>query len=186
MSDGTSIENPRLLGKSLAQVRSWAKQLRRKKKRSRRWKKAVKKVSKLQRKVANQRQDWAHKVAAEIVRSNSLVATEKLNLKNMTRKATTKGKQQKAGLNRSILDVGIGALTSAIKYKLVEADGVFVEVATQQVKPSQTCPECGYQEKKTLADRVHNCVKCGYVADRDVAAAQVMLNWGLGTNLDRC
>lgn len=187
-SDGTLIENPRFLGKSLAKVRSQSKQLRRKKKRSRRWKKVSKKVSKLQRKIANQRQDWTHKVAAEIVRSNSLVATEKLSLNNMTRKATTKGKQQKAGLDRSILDVGIGALISAIKYKLTEVNGVFVEVPTQQVKPSQTCPQCGNQVKKTLAERVHSCIKCGYVADRDVAAAKVMLNWatGLGTNLDRC
>nr|WP_235656429.1 transposase [Fischerella thermalis] len=37
-------------------------------------------MSKLQNKVANQRQDWRHKVAAQIVSGNSLVATEKLNI----------------------------------------------------------------------------------------------------------
>ncbi len=30
-----------------------------------------------------------------------------------------------------------------------------------------------------INERTHNCTKCGYNADRDVAAAQVMLNWVL-------
>ncbi len=74
-----------------------------------------------------------------------MVATEKLNLKNMTRQAKGKGKHQKAGLNRSILDAGMGYLRSCVEYKVVEANGVFIQVPTQQVKPSQTCPDCGRQ-----------------------------------------
>ena len=127
-----------------------------------------------------------HQVAAEIVSCNSLVATEKLNIKAMTRKAKegSKRKAQKTGLNRSILDVGMGMLRSAIEYKLAEAEGIFVEVPTQKAKPSQTCPNWGNQKKKELSERVHNC-PCGLVCDRDVAAAQVMLNYalGLGTSL---
>lgn len=74
-------------------------------------------------------------------------------------------------------------LRKAIVYKLAEAGGVFVEVPTQKVKPSQTCPNCGHQEKKILAERTHICQKCGYFCDRDVAAAQVMLGWALGTSV---
>ena len=37
---------------------------------------------------------------------------------------------------------------------------------------------CGRVEKKERGQRVHNC-PCGYIEDRDVAAAQVMLNWVL-------
>jgi putative transposase len=53
-------------------------------------------------------------------------------------------------------------------------------------KPSQTCPHCGYQKKKELNERIHNC-PCGLICDRDVAAAQVMLNYalGLGTSLTK-
>lgn len=194
ISDGTKIENPRFMANTQAKIRKAAKQKRRKQapnfkkkiKASKRWKKAQKRVSALQRKAANQRQDWVHKQAAEIVSRNSLVATEKLNLKGMTRKAKTgKRKRQKTGLNRSILDVGMGMFRKALEYKLVEAGGVLVEVPTQKVKPSQTCPNCGHQEKKTLDQRVHQCSNCGCVEDRDVAAAKVMLNWamGLGTSL---
>ena len=51
-----------------------------------------------------ERQDWQHKVAVEIVSRNSFIATEKLNLKGMTRKSKGKQKRQKSGLNRSLLD----------------------------------------------------------------------------------
>ncbi len=196
MSDGTMIENPRFLATMKAKVARASKAKRRKTKpdftkkikASKRWKKANKKVGLLQRKVANQRQNWVHQAAAQIIRSNSMVATEKLNLKGMTRrpKKGSKRKAQKTGLNRSLLDVGMGALRSAIEYKLAEAGGIFIEVPTVKVKPSQTCPNCGSQKKKELSERVHNC-PCGLTIDRDVAAAKVMLNWatGLGTSLDK-
>jgi putative transposase len=149
---------------------------------SRRWKKAAIKVSKLKRKVANQRQNWVHQVASLITSSNSMVATEKLEVKNMTAKAKKgKRKKQKAGLNKSILDVGFGMLRSTIKYKVEQIGGVFVEVPTKKVKPSQTCPKCGHQHKKTLDIRVHECGVCGYIQDRDIAAAEVMLYWSKGT-----
>lgn len=189
LSDGTRIENPRFLAKTQSLVRKASKLKRRKRspdfkqriKGSKQWRKASRRVASLQRSSANQRQDWVHKVATQIVSSNSMVVTEKLNIKGMTAKPK-KGKRrhQKTGLNRSILDVGMGLLRSAIEYKLVEAGGVFVEVPTVKVKPSQTCPCCGQQEKKNLEQRLHDCVKCGYVEDRDVAAAQVMLNWASG------
>ncbi|WP_245602613.1 transposase [Gloeothece verrucosa] len=103
----------------------------------------------------------------------------------MTRKAKTgKIKRQKTGMNRNLLDVGIGNLISLIKYKLDEADGLFVYVPLS-IAPSQTCPKCGNKKKKELSERVHNC-ECGLVGDRDVAAARVMLNYarkGLGTSL---
>jgi putative transposase len=195
-SDGTMIENPRFLATMKARISKASKAKRRKIKpdrkqkikASKRWRKANLKVSKLQRQVANQRQDWVHQTATQIVRSNSMVVTEKLNIKNMTRKPKkgSKRKRQKTGLNRSLLDVGMGALRKAIEYKLAEAGGIFVEVPTVKVKPSQTCPNCGSQKKKELSERVHNC-PCGLTCDRDIAAAMVMLNWatGLGTSLDK-
>jgi putative transposase len=189
--NGDKIDNPRFLASAQSDIRKASKELRckckpekRKSKASRRWKKARRKVSKLQNKVANRRQDWTHKVAAQIVCDNSLVATETLNVKNMTAKAKKgKRKRQKTGLNRSILDVGFGMLRSAVKYKIEEAGGFFIEVPAQKVKPSQTCPKCLVQKKKELSERIHCCENCGYTADRDVASAIVCLNWALGTSV---
>ncbi|MEH2455892.1 transposase [Nostoc sp.] len=92
-----------------------------------------------------------------------------------------KRKKQKVGLNKSILDVGFGMPRSAIKYKVEQIGGVFIEVPARQVKPSQTCPKCGNQHKKTLDIRVHECGICNYVQDRDIPAAEVMLYWAKGT-----
>jgi putative transposase len=193
LSDGTVIDNPRFLAQATDKIKKASKQKRRKRapnfrkkiKASKRWKKATKQVSKLQRKVTNQRQDWVHKVATQIVSGNSLVATEELNFKGMTRKAKkgSKRKAQKTGLNRSLLDVGIAALTNAIEYKLPEAGGFLVKVPTKTVKPSQTCPDCGHQRKKDLSERVHICSECGATYDRDIAAAMVMLSWAQGTRV---
>ena len=202
LSDGTLIENPRFLKEGSQKIRKLSKKLRRKRsprgqkltkkhkakpkrvKPSSRWKKLKRKIAKVHQTIANRRQDWADQVAAQIVSCNSMVATEQLSLKNMTRKALkgSKRKRQKTGLNRNILDVGIGMLKSAIDYKLDEADGVLIMVPTLKVKPSQTCPQCGVQNPKTLSQRVHQC-ECGCVEDRDVAAAKVMLQWALGTNV---
>ncbi|WP_019507856.1 RNA-guided endonuclease TnpB family protein [Pleurocapsa sp. PCC 7319] len=193
-SDGTIIDNPRFIKQSQGKINHLAKQSRRKRapnykkriKPSRRWKKANKTVSKIQSKVARQRQDWQHKVASEIVSGNSFVATEKLNLKNLTKKAKkgSKRKKQKTGLNRSLLDVGIGNLKDLIKYKVTEAGGIYVEIPTRKVAPSQTCPGCGIKRKKDLSERFHVC-DCGIQQplDRDVAAAQIMLNYARGKEL---
>jgi putative transposase len=198
-SNGEIIDAPKFLAKTANQIQKASKQKRRKQspnhkkklKASKRWKKAQTKVSKLTRKVARQRQDWVHQASTKIVSSNSLICTEQLNLKGMTRRAKrgSKRKAQKTGLNRNLLDVGIGMLKSALQYKVTEANGQYIEIPTQKVKPSQTCPNCGHQRKKDLSERIHHCSECGYTADRDVAASQVMLNWVLydsavfGTNI---
>jgi len=145
----------------------------------RRWKKHQKQISKVKRKVSNQRHDWSHQLASQIASSNSLVATEKLTLQGMTRQAGGKGKKQKAGLNRSLLDVAIGMTKDNIKYKVEEAGGIYTEVPTRTVKPTQRCSKCWKLTKKTLSDRVHHCQHCGHQQDRDINAAQVMLKAAL-------
>jgi putative transposase len=183
------VEAPKFLRKAEAQIKRLSKGKRRKvapnrrkkQKASSRWKKTQSRISKVTRKVANQRQNWVHHVASDIVRCNSFVATEKLEVSKMTRKARKgKRRKQKAGLNKSILDVGMGMLRLAIQYKVLEAGGAFVEVPTRTVKPSQTCPQCGSQRKKTLNERIHQCKACGFTMDRDLAAALVMLLWSQG------
>ncbi|WP_088241514.1 RNA-guided endonuclease InsQ/TnpB family protein [Calothrix rhizosoleniae] len=184
----SSEQKNKQLGK--AKRRKRAPNFKKKIKASRRWKKTQNQVSKLNRKVANQRQDFVHQETTRIISGNSTVVTEKLEVKKMSAKAKKgKRKRQKTGLNKSILDVGMGMIKDALKAKLSDIDGLFVEVPTRKVKPSQTCPKCRHQEKKTLDQRTHVCNNCGYTQQRDIASAEVMLLWysnnlqGLGTNL---
>lgn len=99
----------------------------------------------------------------------------------MTRKGKTK-KRQKAGLNRSILDVGFGMIGSMLAYKLAEAGGFYVESPTKTLKPTQRCAKCWELTHKTLADRIHVCSNpaCGHTEDRDINSAQVNLIWARG------
>ncbi|MEQ8385660.1 MAG: transposase, partial [Coleofasciculus sp. A1-SPW-01] len=150
---------------------------------SRRWKKEQKRISELQGKISRQREDWLHKTTSEIVSGNSLIAGEQLNVKGMTRKAKKgKRKRQKAGLNRSILDVGFSIVGDLLTYKATEAGGFYVESPTKTLKPSQRCAKCWELTPKTLADRVHVCSNpdCNHVEDRDVNAAQVNEIWARG------
>lgn len=180
------VPAPRFLRKAGQKNKQLSKAKRRKRspnfkkkiKASRRWKTANRKVSKLTRVVANQRQNWVDQETTRIVSSNSTVVTEKLEVKKMSVKAKKgKRKKKKAGLNKSILDVGMGMIKGALKTKLAGVGGVFLELPPKQIKPSQTCPKCSFQEKKDLSQRLHQCKKCNYTQQRDIAAAEVMLLW---------
>jgi putative transposase len=192
LSTGEKIAKPDFIKEGQQKVKVASKRLRRKRapnrnkkiKASRRWRKARQQVSKLQRKVARQRENWLHQTTSSIVSSNSLVAGEQLNVKGMTRKGK-KQKRQKAGLNRSILDVGFGMIGDLIAYKQAEAGGFYVESPTKTLKPTQRCALCWELTPKTLADRVHICSnpKCQHTEDRDTNAAQVNLIWARGKEL---
>ncbi len=188
---GKVIAAPKFYKKQLAKIKQLSKQKRRKRapnrkkkvKASKGWKKAQAKVSKLQRKAANQRKDWAHKTTTMIVRSNSLVVGEKLQVKNMTRKARKgKRKRQKSGLNRSILDTGMGMIGKILAYKEEEAGGIYLESPTTQLRPTQRCHACWQIVPKSLSERIHSC-SCGVICGRDENAAKTNLRWALGTSV---
>jgi putative transposase len=122
---------------------------------------------------------------SNIVSGNSLIAGEQLSVKNMTRKAKkgSKRKAQKAGLNRSMLEIGFSTVSKMLAYKSQEAGGLYLESPTRQLKPSQRCAKCWELTPKTLADRVHICQHCGHKEDRDINSAQVNLIWARGQEL---
>ncbi|GBF83338.1 transposase [Aphanothece sacrum FPU3] len=200
--DFIELENPRFVRQSEEKVQRLSKKLRRKRSpnhnkkipASKRWKKARKQVSKLQRKVANQRKNWQHQVTREIASRYDIVVTEKLETKNMTRKAKkgSKRKHQKPRLNRSILDVGFGTLNQQITYKVQSKGGLVIFLPTKKIKPSQRCPQCGTVHKHwaDLSNRYHICDNCHFEKGRDKSSVMVMYNvvtnqqTGLGTRLE--
>lgn len=154
-SEYNEISNPRFIRQSEQKIKTLSKRMRRKDapkknhKPSRRWKKANKQVSKLQRKVGNQRKNWQHQITSYIASRYDIGVTEELKVKNMTRKAKkgSKCKKQKAGLNKSILDVGMSALNKMISYKIEAKGGLLLVLNTKKLKPSQRCPNCGKVHK---------------------------------------
>lgn len=196
--DFEEVTNPRFIRQTEKSIKQASKNLKRKRapnrkkkiKASRRWKKARKQVYSLQRRVAAQRKDWQHKVTTDIARRHDIVVTEKLETKKMTRKGK-KRKKQKAGLNKSILDVGFGTLNKMITYKVEGKGGLVFFLPTRELKPSQRCPKCGvvHQEWAELSNRYHVC-ECGFEMPRDKTSTVVMYQAlldkqpGFGMSLD--
>jgi putative transposase len=180
------IENPRWYREAKERLAEVDRDVSRKKRGSRSWRKAGAQRSTVRAKVARQRNDHQHKLSANIAARCAIFATEKLTIKNMTASAAGTIEEpgtnvrQKAGLNREILDTAPAALLQKIAYKVQNTGGQFLEAPTQRLKASQTCPQCGAQQKKTLQQRWHCCHVCGHEEDRDSAAARVVLRWALG------
>ena len=110
---------------------------------------------------------------------------EDLRVRNMTASARgtveEPGSQvaQKAGLNRSILDVAPGALRVRLGHKLAVAGGVLLLVPPALT--SQRCNECGHTEPGNRANRdVFRCLGCGHEADADDNAARNIRDRALG------
>lgn len=171
-----SVANPRFMDRPQRQRLKLLQQAvsRKTNPRSQTRRKAVKALATEHRKIANRRKDFLHQTAAKLIARYGLIATEILNIKNMT----ASGGQYKKGLNRSILDTAPAAFLTTLKSKAGEAGGEWVEVPTRRVKPSQTCHRCGIQRKKPLSERRHVC-PCGANCSRDENAGRVCLNWAL-------
>jgi putative transposase len=182
-SDGKLVENPKHLSCAMAKLHKVQRNLARKKRGSRNRQKARKRVSRLHEQVAERRKDFHHKLSANITKTYSFITVEKLKLKNMSR--TARGTKEepgrnvkaKSGLNRSLMDAGIGQLYSMIAYKAEEAGGRLEKVAPYGT--SQRCSMCGKNVPKSLAVRTHHCPHCGYTEDRDINAARNILLLGL-------
>ena len=183
-----TIDNPRWFQSIKETKAELQRQLAKKKRFSRAWKKSNRQLAALESKMARKRLDFQHKLAADIASQYVCVAAEKLSVKNMTTSAKgtveKPGNQvkQKAGLNREIIDTAPAQLYSLIQTKVKEtAFGVWLDVPTRKVKPSQRCPKCWQTKKKTLSERVHLCSneRCGYTDDRDFASSLTSLRYAL-------
>lgn len=143
------------------------------------WKRRCKALRTFKRRQANPRLDEQHKESARIAGQNFAFAMEELSVKNRTASVAgttdepVKNVQQKAGLNREILDTAPARFMALIRYNVEETGGWFYEAPTRQLKPSQTCPARGHVHKKKLSDRTHACAECVHTEPRDVALARV-------------
>ena len=176
------IANPRLYRTQKPRELELERIRDRRKRGSKRRYRAVVRCARLKAKNARRRLDFHHKESAKLIKRFALVATEKLQIRNLT--GTAKGTvdrpgknvKQKAGLNREILDTAPARFLNLMRYKAAEARSLFMEAPTRKVRPSQTCPACGRIQKKTLKERIHSCADCGHTAAAPVPLAVVVFN----------
>ena len=158
---GEATPNPRLLRKASKKLKKAHRNVSRKKKGGKNRKKARKNLAKVHGKVANQREDFARKLAKCVVTSNDVVVFENLHIAAMV----------KGFLAKSIHDVGWGMFLKWVRYYCDKFKKQLILV--DPANTSQACCDCGClpTEKITLAVRTYHCEHCGLVIDRDVNAA---------------
>jgi putative transposase len=194
LSTGDTIENPRYGQKSMNKLAKAQRALARKKRGSNRRKKAVQRVARCHRKVRNQRKDFLHKQARQLVQTYETIVFEDLAPSKMSRAPKSKqdeetgqylpnGASAKAGLNQSILDAGWSTFVSLCESKAAYA-GYTQIIKVDPYKTSQVCSSCGVEgPHKDLSERTHTCTSCGVVLDRDHNAAINIKNIWLGRSL---
>jgi putative transposase len=125
-------------------------------------------LQKQHQRIGNLRRDFHHKTARALVLRYGTVVHEALNIRGIAR----------SRLAKSTLDVAWGSFLHILSHKAEEA-GVTV-IAVPPHNTTQACSRCAALPSvpKTLADRMHSCAFCGYVADRDLNAAQNILRLG--------
>lgn len=168
LSDGTAIENPRWYRHGQQALRVAQRRVARRKKGSHRRRTAVTLLQRVHARVRQQRADFLHKLSRKIVNENGLIAVEDLNIKGLARGI----------LAKSVNDAAWSQFLFYLAYKAESAGRVFVKVDPRGT--SQTCT-CGATVRKTLKDRIHICLSCGLVADRDHVSALIIQ--GLGQSL---
>jgi len=158
-SDGEFFPNLRPYRKALNKVKRLHKALSRKKFLSHNWFKAKMKLARAYEHLANLRRDLYMKLGKYFAEHYDAVVMEDIDAKQLIGGASR-------GLRRSLQDAAFGMMRTIIRYQ-VEKYGKKV-VLVDPRNSSKTCAKCGYVKMDlTLSDRVFECPKCGWRADRD-------------------
>lgn len=167
VSNGKLFPNPRPFKKLERKLKLLQQRVSRKVKGSNNRKKAQARVSKLHERIANTRKNYYWLLAHNLCDWAGMIFVEDLNLKGLAR----------GFLGKHCLDAGWGQFFQVLEQCCFKRGVFFLKVESK--KTSQICPNCLVETgKKELSQRIHSCQHCGYTTDRDVAAAQVVLQRG--------
>ncbi|MEG4532902.1 transposase [Microcoleus sp. D2_18a_D3] len=166
-SDGELIDRPRFFVDGQRKLKLLQRQLKRKKKGSRKFRQIQHQIAKHHEYISNSRSYFHFKTAHHLCNWAQTIFAEDLNLKAMS-----------AGMmSKHTLDAGFGQFLNILGHVCFKRGAYFAKVDPNGT--SQTCPLCQtHTGKKELSERVHRCPTCGYETNRDVAAAQVVLQRG--------
>ncbi|MFP5273893.1 RNA-guided endonuclease InsQ/TnpB family protein [Coleofasciculus sp.] len=163
VSNGRLFPNPKPFKQLESKLKSLQKKVANKRFGSNNRAKALLEVARLHERIANTRKNYHWELAHNLCDWADMIFAEQLNLKALSR----------GFLAKHCLDAGWGQFLDILSQCCFKRGKYFQKVPA--VGTSQTCPKCLKETgKKKLSQRVHKCQHCGYTANRDVAAAQVV------------
>ena len=169
-SNGNKYDNPKLLTKTEKKIKHLQQLYSKKKKGSKNQEKARLKLATAHEKLSNQRKDNLHKITTKLIKENSVICIENLNVKGM---------MKNHHLAKAIADCSFGTLVEMLKYKAKWHNRQIIEIG-MFYPSSKTCSCCGHRMKEMgLEVRKWTCPKCGVFHDRDINAAKNILSEGL-------
>ena len=133
------------------------------------WQRARIQKARYQQKIANQRQDYLHKLTTTLVKQYDVIVIEDLKAKNL---------QRNHHLAKAIANASWYEFRTMLAYKCAWYGKKLIVVKPNYT--SQICSRCGHHSgPKPLAVREWTCPKCGVHHDRDINAAVNILHKGL-------
>jgi len=157
-SDGEFLPNLRPYERALKKVRRLHKALSRKKFLSHNWFKAKMELARAYEHLADLRRDLYMKLGRYFAEHYDVVVMEDISVKQLIGKSSR-------GLRMRLHDVAFHELRSIVKYQMEKYGKEVVLVDPRD--SSKTCAKCGYVKDLALSDRVFECPRCGWRADRD-------------------
>ena len=161
LSTGEKYGHPQWLESELYRLKIRQRRLAKTAKGSKNRAKIRRQIARLHERVANRRQDFLHKLSADLLRRFDTLCIEDLNVAGMARNHA---------LARRIAQSGWAEFRRQLEYKATWS-GKHVRVIGRFAPSSRLCP-CGYYNHDlTLANRQWDCPTCRRHHDRDMLAA---------------
>lgn len=185
LSTGEVIDNGRPGARQAARLTRLQRAYARTQPGSNRRERVRRQIAALHHGIALRRAGLLHQVSTRLATDFAVVALEDLNVAGMTRsargtlEAPGRNVAAKSGLNRAILDAGLGMLRRQLDYKTSWA-GSQVKMIDRFAPSSKACSRCGtVKSTLSLAERTFECEACHLVIDRDVNAAINIRAWAV-------
>ena len=166
-SNGTKYDNKKFLKESERKIKHLQRELSRKKKSSHNREKARLKLAIAHEKLSNKRNNYLHQLTTKLVKENSIIYIEDLNVKGML-------KNHK--LAKSIADCSFSMIRKMLEYKCQWYNRKLV-VIDRWSPTSKKCNCCGHIMKDwNLGIREWDCPNSGTHHDCDINAAKNILD----------
>jgi putative transposase len=161
---------------------------------SKRRQKSKVRIAKQLAKQRNIRKDFSHKTSRSIVEGPALINVfEDIKLKNMTRRAKPKqdetgrflpnGAAAKSGLNKVLLEPGLGQIVEFTRYKSTREGKLLLLVSPHYT--SQECACCGHVDADSRRSQsLFQCTACGHRDNADRNASIVIKKRAVDQILD--